>query len=369
LLIFPISIIQTDLALQPAKGRFLLFFFQVESMFSKEDFMNRKAIGIFVFSTLLLATASAFAQDVSSKNCSNRPLKPAGQVNMTNGGVYAKGRLGIIFKTRYFKKDEIYSGSSEIPNYTGKPSGTGAREQERLLTQMTVRYGLGNGWGVRLMVPWWQKEMTRGAMSGGVLTQNESSNNGLGDMVVMGRYRVLSQKQGSLFNLALGGGLKLPTGDTNELDELSRSNGCYGIGFQCGSGSWDPKFEIALNRMIKNWRFDTTFMYTLTTKGDLDYECGDKFQYNFGSSVAINKWLDLQLEYNGTWQDRSQLKGIKVKNSGGNTGYITPGFHLKFSRSPNIRFDVGMPILVFRDLNGEQLSEDYQIVCKLAFKF
>ena len=331
--------------------------------------MIRKAIAISLFSTLLLFTFNAFAQDASLKNCSNRTLKPVGQINMTNGGVYAKGKIGIIFKTKYLKKDNIYSGSDKIPDYTGKPPGAGSREQERLVTNMTARYGLGQGWDVRLAVPYWRKEMTRGKMSGGVLTQNESSNNGLGDMVLMTRYRVLSQKQGSLFNLALGGGVKLPTGNTDELDELSTSNGCYGTGFQCGTGSWDPKFEIALNKMIKNWRFDSTFMYTLATKGDQEYEYGDKFQYNFGSSMAINRWLDLQLEYNGTWQDKSKSKGQKVGNSGGNSGYITPGFHVKFSRSPNIHFDVGMPILVFRDLNGEQLSEDYQIVCKLAFKF
>ncbi|MCP4722327.1 MAG: transporter [Desulfobacteraceae bacterium] len=331
--------------------------------------MTRKTIVISIFSTLLLVAFNAFAQDASLENCSNRALKPVGQVNMTNGGVYAKGNMGIVLKTKYFKKNNIYSGNDEISDYTGKPSGTGAREQERLLTQMTARYGLGRGWDVRLMLPYWQKEMTRVTMPGGILTQNESSNDGLGDMVLMTRYRVLSQKQGSLFNLALGGGVKLPTGDTDELDELSSSNGCYGTGFQCGTGSWDPKFEIAFNKMIKNLRFDSTFMYTLTTEGDHDYECGDKFQYNFGSSLAINRWLDLQLEYNGTWQDKSKSNGAKVENSGGNRGYITPGVHLKFSRSPNIHFDVGMPILVFRDLNGEQLSEDYQIVCKLAFKF
>lgn len=206
-------------------------------------------------------------------------------------------------------------------------------------------------------------------MTDGVLNQNENSNNGLGDMILMTRYRVLSQKKGRWFNLALGGGVKLPTGDTDELDKLSKSNGYYGIGFQCGTGSWDPKFEIALNKMIKNWRFDSSFTYTLTTEGDHGYEYGDKFQYNFGSSVAITPWIDLQLEYNGTWQAKSDSKGKKVGSSGGNLGYITPGFHVKFSRSPNIHFDVGMPILVFRDLNGEQLSEDYQIVCKLAFKF
>ncbi|MCG8529778.1 MAG: transporter, partial [Desulfovibrionales bacterium] len=194
-----------------------------------------------------------------------------------------------------------------------------------------------------------------------------SSNDGLGDLVLMGRYRLLAQKKGDPVNLALGAGLKMPTGDTHEMDNMK--TGCFGAGFQCGSGSWDPKLELALNRVKDNWRVDFTAMYTLVTEGDHEYEFGDKFQYNLGSSLALNKYVDLQLEYNGVWQDNNRDHGVTVRSSGGHLGYVTPGVHFKFSRRPNVHFDVGVPILVYRDLNGEQLSEDYQFVCKLAVKF
>jgi hypothetical protein len=222
---------------------------------------------------------------------------------------------------------------------------------------------------VRVMVPYWQKNMVRGMMKSGTLTQVDSSNDGFGDMVLMGRYKLMSQKKGNPFNLALGAGIKIPTGDTDELDDAKTNGSCFGSGFQSGTGSWDPKVEIAVNRMILNWRMDATVMATFPTEGDLDYEYGNKIQYNLGSSVAVSNWLDLQLEYNGIWKDNSEDNGDTVDSSGGHWGYITPGFHIKFSRKPNIHLDFGVPILVFKDLNGEQLAEDYQFVTKLAVKF
>lgn len=320
---------------------------------------------------LLSSHTPAFAgnQGNGQGECGYDGPKPVGQINMTNGGVYAKGKFGIILKTRYFKKDDIYSGSDSISDYTGKPSGTGAREQERFVTHLTMRYGMLDSMDVRLMLPYWQKDMTRGMMKSGTLTNVDSSNNGFGDMVLMGRYRIMSQKKSGLFNLALGGGLKMPTGDSDENDDAKSDDSCFGIGFQCGTGSWSPKFEIAANRMIRNWRIDATIMATFPTEGDQDYECGNCLQYNLGSSVAVNDWFDLQLEYNGIWKDKNDDNGETVESSGGHWGYITPGVHFKFKQQPNVHLDFGVPILVFRDLNGEQLSEDYQLVAKLAVKF
>ncbi len=318
---------------------------------------------ILIFFTLFWCTLAQAKGD----KCKYDGPRPVGQVNMLNGGVYAPGQWGIILKTKYFKKDRIYAGNDQISKYTGKPQGVGVQKQERFLTKACFRYGVAPGMDLRLVVPYWQKDMVRGKKVAGVVNSYSSSNNGLGDLVFMGRYRLMSQKSGSSFNLALGGGVKMPTGDSDEEDNLA--DGCFGSGFQCGSGSWDPKLEIAMNQMRKNWRWDATCMYTLATEGDHDFEFGDKFQYNFGSSIAVGKHFDLQLEYNGCWQGKNTSKGDHVANSGGHLGYITPGFHIRFSRKPNVHLDFGLPILVYRDFNGEQLSEKYQFVCKLAVKF
>ena len=329
----------------------------------------KKRMMILLASMVLVGFCSPSFAGEQGDGCMYKGPKPTGQVNMSNGGVYAKGKLGIILKTKYFKKDDIYNGSDSRSDYTGSAPGTGCREQERWVTQLTIRYGLFDNMDVRVMVPYWQKNMVRGMMKSGTLTQVDSSNDGFGDMVLMGRYKLMSQKKGNPFNLALGAGIKIPTGDTDELDDAKTNGSCFGSGFQSGTGSWDPKVEIAANRMILNWRMDATVMATFPTEGDLDYEYGNKIQYNLGSSVAVSNWLDLQLEYNGIWKDNSEDNGDTVDSSGGHWGYITPGFHIKFSRKPNIHLDFGVPILVFKDLNGEQLAEDYQFVAKLAVKF
>lgn len=308
-------------------------------------------------------------QKQTGSRCGYKGPKPVGQINMTNGGVYAKGKLGIILKTKYFKKDQIYSGSHSVSSYSGKPAGVGAQKQERWVTQLTMRYGLFDNIDVRVMLPYWQKDMTRGMKRSGTLTNVDSSNDGFGDMVLMGRYKILSQKRGNLFNLALGAGVKMPTGDTDEEDNAKTDGSYFGTKFQCGTGSWDPKFELAANRMIRNWRIDGTVIATFPTEGDREYKYGTCLQHNLGSSVAVNDWLDFQLEYNGIWKNKRKESGATVKNSGGYWGYITPGVHFKLKKQPQIHLDFGVPILVFKNLNGEQLAEDFQFVAKFVYKF
>jgi Putative MetA-pathway of phenol degradation len=333
-----------------------------------EDIVTKKILLLILVLTMVIFSTVAFAGEQKGK-CKYKGPRPVGEINMSNGGVYAKGSMGIIFKTKFFDKDSIYSGSDKISDYSNKPKEAGPRKQERLMTQVTLRYGLLDDLDFRIVVPYWGKSMVRGMKSNGNIAQVNNSNDGLGDIIGMSRYRLLSQKKGDWFNLAAGTGLKMPTGKTDALDESNPKQKYYGMGFQSGTGSWDPKFEIAATKMMKRWRFDTSFMYTLTTEGDRNYEFGDKFCYNFGTSVALNNYFDLQLEYNGIWQGQTRKDGNKLANTGGNRGYITPGVHIKFSKNPNIHLDFGVPILIYRDLNGEQLSEDYQVVGKIALKF
>ena len=111
-------------------------------------------------------------------------------------------------------------------------------------------------------------------------------------------------------------------------------------------------------------------MYRLTTKGELgdqDFESPDVFKYNFAYGYAISNLFDVGIELNGEFKDKAELDGVKQDNTGGNIIYLSPGIHFKFHKG--MHFDVCVPVPVYRDLNGTQLSEDYRIVAKLAMKF
>ena len=169
------------------------------------------------------------------------------------------------------------------------------------------------------------------------------------------------------FNLAVGVGLKMPTGTTDEEDD---SGTCLPGFLQTGSGSWDPIVELGAHKVVGRHWFSNYLMYRWTTEGELgerDFERPDVFKYNFAYAYALSSLFDLGVEFNGEVKGKSELDGQMQDNSGGHILYLTPGIHFKFHKG--MHFDVCVPVYIYQDLNGTQLSEDYRMVAKLAMKF
>ncbi len=66
-------------------------------------------------------------------------------------------------------------------------------------------------------------------------------------------------------------------------------------------------------------------------------------------------------------KSKAEREGVKQKNSGGHALFLSPGVH--FTIRKGMHFGLCVPMTVYRDLHGEQLSEDYQVVAKFAVKF
>lgn len=302
-----------------------------------------------------------------------KPVKCLGLINMSNGIVLPKGKVTASVKYRYVHKDSLYDGSDEKHgNYGGKYD----RVNQGL--QFTAKAGLFEDFEARVMVPFWDKELKRKAGNPPTSTGTDSVS-GLGDVVVMGRYALMSQRKGDWMSVALGAGLKLPTGDADHENDFPFSNAhkYLGPGGQLGTGSWDPKFELGLTKFIDRSRFDMHFMYTIPGDGAHGSRKGKQFKYNFGYGYALNKYFDLELELNGVEQERHRYDNEIAKSTGGHTIYITPGIHWKMAEKCHL--SLGVPVVVYRDLNGYSanpdrnsrygLGEDFQVVTRLGFSF
>ena len=302
-----------------------------------------------------------------------KPIKCIGLVNMSNGMVLPKGKVAASIKYRYVHKNNLYEGGTKKNgNYGGKYD----RVNQSL--QFTAKAGLFDGFEGRVMVPFWKKQVKR---KPGNLAQPWDTNtqDGLGDVVVMGRYALMRQKEGDWLNLAFGAGLKLPTGDSDAKNgpPYSAAHKYLGPGAQLGTGSWDPKFELGATRFFGRSRVDAHFMYTIPGDGSHKSRKGNQFKYNFGYGFALNKYFDLELELNGVDQRRHVYDGSENPSTGGHTIYITPGIHWKIS--DNSHLSLGVPVVVYRNLNGYSatpdrasrygLGEDYQVVTRLGFVF
>ncbi len=287
----------------------------------------------------------------------NKGPKPRGALHTSGGGVFDKGQYQATFRHIYMKQDQIYEGSSK-KGYS-KP---GPYERETHNMNLAFRAGVFNNFDLRLAIPMSEKEMKRKTKKEDI--SQDSFN--IGDIRLIGRYRLMSQKHGNMINLAIGAGIKMPTGETNKKEKGQTLPGFL----QAGTGSWDPVFEVAAHKMAGRQRIGASLMYTMTTegrRGGKDFEAPDDFRYNLAWVSALSKYFDFILELNGRYTTKAKVEGKKQKNSGGHTIHLTPGMNFKFNKS--LHFTFGVPTIVYRDLNGRQLSEDYRISSKLVYKF
>lgn len=298
-----------------------------------------------------------------------RPVKCIGLINMSNGIVLPKGKVAASLKYTYVHKDKLYDGSHEKKgDYKGK------YDRVNQLVQLTAKAGLLDHLEARVMVPYWIKQLKRNAYNP---PRHADTNTvqGLGDIVVMGRYALMTQREGDWMNFALGAGLKLPTGNPNEKNSppFSNSHDYLGPGAQLGTGSWDPKFELGMTKFVDRSRYDAHFMYTLPGDGANSSRKGNQFKYNFGYGYALNQYLDLELELNGVDQKRHWYDGSAAKSTGGHTIYVTPGVHWKIT--PKTHLSLGVPVVVYRDLNSDPsedkygLGESFKVVSRLGMSF
>ncbi|MBI9080661.1 MAG: transporter [Pseudodesulfovibrio sp.] len=302
-----------------------------------------------------------------------KPVKCVGLVNMSNGMVLPKGKVTACIKHFYVHKDGLYNGGDKkTGNYNGK------FDRVNQAVNLTAKVGLFDRFEARVMVPFWDKKVKRKTGNPPSHTNTENVS-GLGDVVIMGRYAVMTERQGDWMNLAVGAGLKMPTGDSDKKNPppFSTLHEYMGPGAQLGTGSWDPKFEIGATKFAGRSRFDTHFMYTLPGDGAHGSRKGNQFKYNFGYGYALNRLFDLEIELNGVDQASHWYDHSSTINTGGHTIFVTPGVHWKIAEKCHL--SLGVPIVVYRRLNGESatpdisskygLGEDFQVVTRLGFSF
>ncbi len=291
--------------------------------------------------------------------------QPMGVVVGSNGGVFPIGKYAAILRYYHLDYDQMYQGTNKI-DLPSLGTGSGASKQvyERSLemVNLVLRAGILENVDVRALIPFRDKEMKmRTAMSD--ITQD---NSGFGDIKLISRYRLMSQKAGDPLNLAVGLGVELPTGSTDSTHEGSTQP--YFL--QGGSGSWDPIFEIGAHKVMgANW-LSAHVMYQINTEGELgsnDFEAPDQLNYNLGYMHALSQYLDLGVEVNGEARSKAELNGVEQTSTGGHSVYITPELNIKFGHG--VVLGLSMPIAVYHDLNGTQVGDEYRIAAKLAYFF
>ncbi len=316
-------------------------------------------------SLLLALPLSAGLSQAESHPGTSKGPRPVGAVNSSNGSVYNVGNYGVIFKYITFEQDNLYDGNSEVSFVSPKPGkkpGKKVYEKDFRKYNLILRTGIWENLDARLIIPYFDKGLKRQSFKASF----SDSNSGLGDLTLISRYRVFSQKKKDSFNLAVGFGLEMPTGATDEKDSSGKTPGYI----QPGGGAWNPILEVGAHKVMGQHWFGSHFLYKMTTEGELgdkDFERPDVFKYNFSYGYALSRYFDAELELNGEVKSKAELAGKEMNNSGGHMLFLTPGFHVKIRKG--MHFGLCAPVTVYRDMNGVQPVEDYRVVAKFAMKF
>lgn len=244
-------------------------------------------------------------------------------------------------------------------------------------TSVSLSYGVTEDLSIIARLPYVTRENIRESeLEGGIPeahTHGDSA--GLGDLSLLGQYRVRSQ---AAADVAILFGLKAPTGETKETDNDGVR---FETEFQPGSGSWDVLLGAAISRTSGSLGYHASILYSATTEGAQSTKIGNALSYNAALTWRLGdshddhdhdhehaaggsglKW-DLSLELNGETRRKNEIDSIAEENSGGTTVYLSPGIRISANRLSAF-LSYGVPIV--DDQNGVQTDVDRRIVFGLS---
>jgi len=176
-----------------------------------------------------------------------------------------------------------------------------------------------------------------------------SNKNGLGDVIVIGNYKVLDIRsmagnKNISQQLWIGGGLKLPTGkfdvDASDPDLAAIANG------QLGSGSTDVILNAMYNIHINKLGINTAAGYKINSENKDDYKFGDKLSLSSFVYYPINASKIMISPNVGVLYENtkpSELQNKKIDLTGGSILKGSLGAEVSYKKVA-VGFNMQMPI-------------------------
>ncbi|ADV47081.1 transporter [Nitratifractor salsuginis] len=295
-------------------------------------------------------------------------------INTKAGGmVVPKGKAVMGIKYVYLKKNHMFDGTHEVTNLQHL-------DATAYMTLLALRYGIADNMDIRVVMPVKHIDATAQLMPGvGVAIDNT----GLSDIVVMGKYRFYNQNG---LQLAVGAGLKLPTGSTNKgfkkappfhLTKGDRTP----LPTQPGTDKTEYKMEAGLSKVFSpDFRLDMHAMYTYRPKAKNDYDFGNEFLFDAGVVKALNDKFNVGLEYNFQYNSATDMgsdippnkalrKIFPFKAFSGSAGYLTPEIEFLPFGKPKLFVGAGMSFLIHKNLKEYQPLEKRRFMLRVGYMF
>ena len=286
-----------------------------------------------------------------------------------------QGSWAVGARLEYVRFDPFSDQDLEAAALAGEDLHSTA---QLLSPSLSVAFGMTGQLTLGLRLPYvLRSEIREAHLEAGVPeVHRHGDSDGIGDLTVLGQYRLIDVHGG--FAAALLGGVKLPTGES---DARTEAGDPFEVEHQPGSGSTDPMVGVALAAPWgKGWSWGSSVLATIATKGTAETNLGSLVNANLALVVRPGYThdhgaghddhgmaFDLILEANGEWRDRMDIAGAKDDNSGGTLIYLAPGMRIGSPGRWSLDGAVGIPL--FQDLNGSQHDTRLRVLVGLGHAF
>ena len=287
-------------------------------------------------------------------SCGGAPLLSSLEIPLTPAGVL---HFGLTYK--FSSITNVYSGSEKLDD--------DVRSRRVRTGLFEINYGLTERFSVSAIFT--LLEQQRQTTSNFTISEILRTR-GIGDGLFLLKYAVLPQSVQNRRQISIGGGVKVPVGQS----DIKSNNILLAADMQLGTGAWDMVlWGHAQQGLFTEFPIIvySTFSYRLNGTNDrfgqntLGYKFGDELvtslAVNFNHMTAIN--YNLGLRYRSTKADA--FDNNDVNNSGGKWLNFVPGINLNIYEKFGIRSEGELPL--YRKLNGTQLTTSYTISFSLFY--
>lgn len=314
------------------------------------------------------ADAEAFAAkeggEVIDFNIAYEDVSPVGTTapfRLRTAVTPGKGNFSVGFVYGYNQKDGVKNRDDSIkPDdfiATNRAQPQAPKKMQVQQQALTFNYSPTDDLALFANIPWFERESTtfaRSPVNSNNIRKNKAETDGIGDIVLEGRYNFWRSTRWDKFATVLLG-TTLPTGRFDGTRALS--NGAMlvsrGAGLQLGKGTATFTGGVLYSQRWQDFWLHTTAMYTVNPKNDDAFAFGNVASIGMGLHYTPNYDLMVGMEVDASYTEKNEDNGLKLANSGGtavNLAFVSDYRFLNaFGGNFKLRGSIGLPI--YEDLN------------------
>jgi hypothetical protein len=290
--------------------------------------------------------ALLFGGNLYAQSCCGRVALPAGGVDQRP---LLKGQTDFRITYENSLLDRTLLGSNDIDD----PLNRWNRTQ---VAAMAFSYGFNDRFTGALVIPVkWSKLSL-------VDDRVNRKTSGIGDIAGLVKFRVLAPISPREPEIAIGAGIKIPTGSYKDDDYF----GTLSASQQVGSGAFDLISALYYNQLLVPVLVQSNAVFRYPTKNDRGYQFGSDLELRgkvlYPDLVErLSPWLGFRSRFAGRDSyDGSPLDsygGGAYRDSGGKWYYVSSGLEIRLARNFNVSGEFDIP--VYSDVNGRQITESF----------